>query len=260
MLRPNDQFELSLLTEWLNSADVGLCVIDDDHRVIMLNSASCRLLGVCHSDSVNRPIHCLLGDPGDASELTTWLAGPASNEGRCIVRDAQDARSHLLLKHRVIDHASGARFKIISVTDVTALLESQAQVAAQQRIEAEQRQWQALNAGVVISSALDADMPIIYVNQMFERMSGYTSAEILGKNCRFLQGHEREQPGVKALGDAIRNQVNGYAVLRNYRKDGSLFINELFISPIRNADGQVIQFVGIQHLRPEGYRKDQADA
>lgn len=260
MSRPNDQFELSLLTEWLNSADVGMCVIDDGDRVVMLNSAACGLLGIRHSDSVNRMVYYLLGELGDASGLALWLAGPASDGGRCVTREGRQGRLHLLLKRRVIEHASGACFKMLSITGVTALLESQAQVAAQHRIDAERRQWQALNAGVVISDARDPDMPVIYVNQVFERMSGYASAEVLGRNCRFLQGEDHAQPGVKVLGEAIRNQVNGYAVLRNYRKDGSLFINELFISPVRNASGVVIQFVGIQHLRPEGYNKEHAHA
>jgi PAS domain S-box-containing protein len=84
-------------------------------------------------------------------------------------------------------------------------------------------------------------------------MSGFTSAEMVGRNCRHLHGSETDQPGLVAIRNAIRTQTNGYAVLRNYRKDGSLFTNELFISPIKNAQGQVTHYMGIQHLRDNAF-------
>ena len=80
-------------------------------------------------------------------------------------------------------------------------------------------------------------------------MSGYPASEVLGRNCRFLQGEHTNQPGISAIRDAIREQTNGYAMLSNRRKDGSMFTNELFISPIRDADGTVTHFLGIQHLQ-----------
>jgi PAS domain S-box-containing protein len=101
----------------------------------------------------------------------------------------------------------------------------------------------------VVSDAVSPDMPVVYVNAKFEEMSGYSSAEMLGRNCRHLQGAESGQTGLVAIRQAIREKTNGYAVLRNFRKDGSLFINELFISPIRAANGEVTHFLGIQHLR-----------
>ena len=150
----------------------------------------------------------------------------------------------LLLKSVTLRASEGGLFKMVAITDVTALL------AAQQRVDSEtnRRQWEALNAGVVISDALRPDMPIVYVNSKFEEMSGYKSSDVLGRNCRFLQGHANDQPGLVSIRAAIKNQANGYALLRNYRKDGSIFLNELFISPIKNSSGTVTHFVGIQHL------------
>jgi PAS domain S-box-containing protein len=137
----------------------------------------------------------------------------------------------------------GALFKVISIANITQLL------AAQRHVNSEtyRRQWQALNAGVVICDARQQDMPIVYVNPMFEQMSGYASSEVLGRNCRFLQGSEPGQPGLVAIRQAIRSQTNGYAKLRNFRKDGTLLINELFISPVKDETGAVTHFVGIQH-------------
>ena len=87
---------------------------------------------------------------------------------------------------------------------------------------------------------------------MFEQMSGYASGDVLGPNCRFLQVAEANQPGLAAIRTAIQTQSNGYARLRNFRKDGSLFINELFISPVKDAEGVTTHFVGIHHLQSPG--------
>jgi PAS domain S-box-containing protein len=110
-----------------------------------------------------------------------------------------------------------------------------------------------------VSDARLPDMPIVYVNPAFERMSGYTSAEVIGRNCRFLQGDEHHQTGLLAIREAVAHQSNGYAVLRNYRKDGTLFLNELFISAVRDKMGIVTHFVGIQHLRSAADVRDRME-
>lgn len=99
--------------------------------------------------------------------------------------------------------------------------------------------------GVVVSDARRTDYPVVYVNPAFEKLTGYPAVDALGKNCRFLQaGHEqsREKAIVRrALAEGSPCKV----VLQNYRKDGSLFWNELSISAIRDIHGQVIYFVGL---------------
>jgi PAS domain S-box-containing protein len=135
---------------------------------------------------------------------------------------------------------------MLSITNITTAMATQEQ-------ETQRRQWQAMNAGVVISDALAPDMPVVYVNTFFENMSGYKSEDMVGRNCRHLQGKDTDQPALNDIRLAIQNQTNGYAVLRNYRKDGSLFINELFVSPIKNENGKVTHFMGIQHLRDSSF-------
>lgn len=105
---------------------------------------------------------------------------------------------------------------------------------------------QAISTGVVIVDALAPDMPIVFINSAFERLTGYTPAETLGRNCRFLQGDDRHQTERNAVRDAIVSQKPVQVVLRNYRKDNSQFYNELTISPIRDEAGTVIYFVGVQ--------------
>lgn len=100
--------------------------------------------------------------------------------------------------------------------------------------------------GIVVADARVDDMPIIYVNPAFEKMTGYTAAEAIGQNCRFLQGEDRRQ---RALADVRKALSSGGAcevLLRNYRKDGSMFWNQLQLTPVRDR-GRLAWFVGICH-------------
>ena len=103
------------------------------------------------------------------------------------------------------------------------------------------------SCGVVISDNQQDDNPLIYVNKGFELVTGYSREEIVGLNCRFLQGKDTEQPQLEILKHAIRSGTSCQVILKNYRKDGTMFYNELNISPIRNTEGLVTHFVGVQN-------------
>jgi PAS domain S-box-containing protein len=103
------------------------------------------------------------------------------------------------------------------------------------------------NSSVVITDARAADHPIVFVNAAFEQVTGYASAEVLGRNCRFLQGEDREQPGRHALAAAVAAQGDCECLLRNYRKNGEMFWNKLYVFPFEGEDGAVSHFVGVQH-------------
>jgi PAS domain S-box-containing protein len=103
-----------------------------------------------------------------------------------------------------------------------------------------------LNA-LCITDASQTDNPIIYVNQGFTEMTGYTLKDVYGRNCRFLQANDRDQPGRFELKEALREGREIRIELRNYRKDGQLFWNELYMVPIRDKNSPIIGFLGIQH-------------
>jgi PAS domain S-box-containing protein len=102
-------------------------------------------------------------------------------------------------------------------------------------------------SGVIITDFTKPDNPIIFCNRAFEDMTGYNQSEILGKNCRFLQGSDREQIGRYILQDAVSKQEPCNVDIANYRKDGTIFYNELYIAPIKDSTGAVTHFVGIQN-------------
>ncbi len=98
--------------------------------------------------------------------------------------------------------------------------------------------------GLVIADARLPDMPLIYVNPAFERLTGYRANEVVGHNCRFLQADDTNQEGLDAIRVALREGSSCVATLRNYRKDGSMFWNELSLGPIRDRAGQITHIVG----------------
>ncbi|MCF8432345.1 MAG: PAS domain S-box protein, partial [Melioribacteraceae bacterium] len=100
--------------------------------------------------------------------------------------------------------------------------------------------------GIVITDALKKDNPIIYVNRAYQKITGYSRLESIGRNCRFLQGEDVNQTEVKRLKESIKNQAPCSVLLRNYKKDGTLFWNELSISPIHDYNGVTTHFIGIQ--------------
>lgn len=104
---------------------------------------------------------------------------------------------------------------------------------------------EAARNGITITDARQPGNPLVYANPAFKHITGYDIAEALGRNLSFLQNEDHDQPGLESLRTAIRRKTVGYAVIRNYRKDGSLFWNELAIAPIRNARNEVTHFVGI---------------
>jgi len=102
-------------------------------------------------------------------------------------------------------------------------------------------------SGIIITDNRLNDNPIIYCNKAFEQLSGYQRAEVIGRNCRFLQGKERDQEARQAIREAVLEGKSVTVELRNYRKDGTLFWNELYISPINGEDGKVTHFIGVQN-------------
>ncbi|HEY9662675.1 MAG TPA: PAS domain S-box protein, partial [Allocoleopsis sp.] len=113
-------------------------------------------------------------------------------------------------------------------------------------LELSDRAISATSVGVVISDATQPDLPVIYANSGFERITGYAAREVIGSNCRFLQGIEKHQSVLQELKAALREQRSCQVLLRNYRKDGKFFWNELSISPVWDAHGRLTHFIGIQ--------------
>lgn len=101
--------------------------------------------------------------------------------------------------------------------------------------------------GLLITDPRQNDNPIIYCNSTFCEMTGYTAEDVIGRNCRILQGGDRHQPQLDELRRALSEGRTSRVLLRNYRKNGSMFWNELVVSPVRDEHEQLTHFVGLQY-------------
>jgi PAS domain S-box-containing protein len=100
--------------------------------------------------------------------------------------------------------------------------------------------------GITIADARLPDQPIIYANEGFSRLTGYSSEEVVGRNCRFLQSGETDPETVRQIRAAIRGDRACSVEILNYRKDGTPFWNRLSITPVKNEEGVTTHFIGIQ--------------
>jgi PAS domain S-box-containing protein len=110
---------------------------------------------------------------------------------------------------------------------------------------------------IVITDPNLPDDPLVYVNPAFEETTGYAADDALGRNCRFLQEQDRDQPALAELRSAVSEGRQCTVVLKNYRKDGTLFYNELSIYPVRDEEGRVANFVGVQNDITERVRTEE---
>ncbi|MBS9402889.1 PAS domain-containing protein [Halomonas sp. TRM85114] len=100
--------------------------------------------------------------------------------------------------------------------------------------------------GIVVAEQEGDENILIYVNKGFERLTGYSTDEILYRDCRFLQNEDRDQPGLTTIRKALAEGRACREVLRNYRKDGTLFYNELSITPVFDEDDNLTYYIGVQ--------------
>lgn len=117
--------------------------------------------------------------------------------------------------------------------------------ARHSRLRLLERAAEATTDAILVADARRDDMPLILVNNGFERMSGYRREEVLGRNCRFLQRDDRDQEGVRILREAIDNRRTAAVLLRNYRSDGTLFWNKLSVAPVYDGSDSVSHYVGV---------------
>jgi len=136
--------------------------------------------------------------------------------------------------------------------------ESARAMAAEATLRLRDRAIAETSNGILITDPHQRDNPIIYVNPAFERITGYRMDEVLGRNCRFLQGSDTDPATVAVMRQALAEQRDCQVVIRNYRKDGATFWNELTISPVHDGSGRVTHFVGV--LVDISARKDAEEA
>jgi PAS domain S-box-containing protein len=117
---------------------------------------------------------------------------------------------------------------------------------AEETLRMRERALESASQGIVITDPGQPDNPIIYANSGFERLTGYSRAEVVGRNSRFLQGEGTDPAAAAEIRRAVQEGRTCSVELLNYRKGGTPFWNALSVSPVRDADGKLTHFVGVQ--------------
>ena len=102
--------------------------------------------------------------------------------------------------------------------------------------------------GITLADPDMEDMPLVYANRAFEKMTGYTMEEVVGKNCRFMQGKDRNHALKERhmMQKAFKNNESINITFKNYRKNGEEFYNHLEMSPLFDSKGNLLYYLGVQ--------------
>ncbi|MDB5765124.1 MAG: hypothetical protein JWQ21_4119 [Herminiimonas sp.] len=242
-LRKAEEIKLRLAAI-VQSSDDAIVGTSLDGTVLSWNPGAEKMYGYCSGEVCGNSIAMLFPPGGDnhSVELDSHLAagwGVKNFETRRRRKDGVIIDVSLTLSP-VKDAAGNTIGAATIARDITE------QKKAVENLRLWGRAIEAASNGIMIIDAGQPGEPIIYVNPGFERMSGYSSAEVLGKNARLLQGDDTDQPALQEIRSALHEQREGYAILRNYRKDGELFWNELTIAPVSTGTERIRHFIGIQ--------------
>lgn len=177
------------------------------------------------------------------------MASPSSPDTDALARlEARTAELETQLQQYQADLQRSEAQRINQLNQLHQQLQTERK--ERQKAETTLRLWEqvikASKSAIVIADAQQPDRPVIYVNPAFELQTGYTTSEVLGQNCRILQAGDRQQPELEKIRTALKQGEGCIVVLRNYRKDGTLYWNELNLFPIYDEQQQLTHFVGIQ--------------
>jgi PAS domain S-box-containing protein len=251
-----------LLQATFDSLNHGLSVVDGDRRLIAWNRRFVELFnlpgaklrkGMGWADLAR----LLPAEFAPAATDPDWLPGgrmvaPPPAGGRCeVTRGMTDIRARL-------NPMPGGAFSITysDISDAKARERQLAQLA--QRHSGLAAAVDSTTTGVLITDPNLPGNPIVFVNPAFTRITGYSSEEANGRSCRMLQGRDTDRGTVERLRRAIQLRRAATVTLRNYRKDGRTFWNELSVSPVFDDRGNLVHFVGIQTDVTDRVRAEEA--
>jgi PAS domain S-box-containing protein len=240
--RATRQEELRRLTE--HAGDIGGFELSVEHGELSLTEGTRRLIDIPEEKSLSPTEAIALYHPDDQEDVRETLERAATTGNA----------THGIWQLQTFN--DNDRFVDVTITPVTtneevtvlrgSIRDITDREERQQELRLLQHAIDTTNAPITLSDPTQNNNPLTYVNEAFEELTGYPSAELLGTNCRFLQGEATDSKKVTILREAIAAEEPVTVTLRNYRKDGTMFWNRLSISPIYDDDGNLIRYLGTQ--------------
>lgn len=258
----------SSATEVLAALDSGVALLDSAGRVVFWNPWLARASRVSAADAAGRSLGDLFGDA--VSEALLEAVNSAGTYGLASILSQQLHRRPLPLWRgrgakgepmeqsilvRPLRGASddaapdvpGPDGCLLQVNDVTTAVRRERHLRESEgALRLRNRAVEASSQGIIIVDVQKDGLPILYANPAFTAITGWQPEEVHGRHPRFLHGLDTQQPGLTAIREAIAERREGMAVVRNFRKDGSAFWNELMVAPVTDSKGRVTHYVGIQ--------------
>lgn len=232
-----------LLQALVNGTPDVVFVKDRAGNYLLVNEAAARYVGKSVAEMLGKDATAIL-EPEDARLVTASdhlvMESNQSQTVEEVLLSAGVPHTFQTIKVPYRD-ANGHVIGVIGISrDVTH------QKEAERALRLRDRAIQAVSQGILITDPNLPDNPIIYASSGFERMTGYRADEVVGRNCRFLQGKDTDRETIGELHSAIAAGRGCSVEILNYRKDGRPFWNQLSISPILGAAGELTHFVGVQ--------------
>lgn len=220
-----------------------MCLVDPETLAIQsMNQAAQELYGYHTNHGTPLTLDVLqVKDPADQVSTEGVIVHPDARLERHRTHYGKDIVVEVIQRDVVVNRHT---VQLLMLTDMTEQIESN------RKLRLLKRSIESTSNGICIADATKTDLPLIYVNPAFERITGYSAEESLGRNCRFLQGDvedDANRPAVIEIRKGIAERRDISVVLRNFRKDGTPFWNDLFMAPIIDDQGTITHYIGVQN-------------
>lgn len=244
----------SILSEGVSE---GIIVVNKDQIVVASNSSSEQMFGYTKDELVGKPLDVLIPKRYHHRHVKHVEGFITKNEKRQMGHDRElfgvrkNGDEFPLEAGLNPFDLQGATYVMALIIDITK------RKAIEKDLKMKGAALQSASNGIIISDALQEENPIIYSNESFEILTGFSDHEILGKNFLFLKVHTEDLEIILNVQKTLKSGEGSQAIIRNYKKDGTLFYNDLYITPIKDSNGIITNYIAIQNDVTERVKSQQ---
>lgn len=222
----------------IESAHDGISLLDTDGEFMYVNEAYAEIVGYERAELLGQ--HWRILYPEAEEERVYEVMLPQARDGEWVGETDYVRKNGETI---TVDHRLTYTNENTLVCTVSKTSDAE---AIRNELSLKERAMDESPIGITITDPTEADNPIIYANDRFCELTGYARKNVLGRNCRFLQGEDTQDEPVAELAAAIDAEKPVRVELRNYRQDGELFWNRVTVAPLTDKNGEVEYFVGFQ--------------